>query len=179
MLTRDKAALVIVDVQGKLATIMHNKDRLFDNLSKIIRGAKVLDIPIIWNEQIPDKLGETIPEIQELLPDQKPLEKNSFSCCDNQGFMDQLQDLQRNQVLLVGIETHVCVYQTAIDLLAQGLEVYIVADATSSRHEINYQIGIQAMTDAGAKISSVEMALFEMLKFAEGDDFRQIIKIIK
>ncbi len=179
MLRRDKAALVIIDVQGKLATLMYNKDRLFDNLGKIIRGAKVLDIPIIWNEQIPDKLGETITEIRELLPHQEPLVKKSFSCCDNQGFMDQLQDLQRNQVLLVGIETHVCVYQTAIDLLAQRLEVYIVADAASSRHEIDYQIGIQAMTAAGAKITSVEMAFFEMLKFAEGDDFRQIIKIIK
>lgn len=179
MLKIDNAALVIVDVQGKLASLMYQKDELYDNLVKIIKSAQVLSLPIIWNEQIPDKLGPTIPEIADILQDMKPLAKTTFSCCGNKDFQAQLEKTNRRQILLVGIETHVCVYQTAIDLLQAGYEVYLVADAVSSRTLENKQIGIQAIKDAGAKITSVEMALFEMLKVAQGDKFKQVIKIIK
>ena len=179
MLNIDNTALVIIDVQGKLATLMYQKDELYDNLTKIIKGARVLDLPIIWNEQIPDKLGPTIPEIADILRDMEPLAKNSFSCCGNSSFQARLENCKRRQVLLVGIETHVCVYQTAIDLLRTGYEVYLVSDAVSSRTLENKQIGIQAIKDAGAKITSVEMALFEMLKIARGDKFKQVIKIVK
>jgi len=179
MLNIDNTALVIVDVQGKLATLMYQKEELFDNLVKIIKGAQALSLPIIWNEQIPDKLGPTIPEIAEILRGMEPLAKTTFSCCGNKGFQARLENANRRQVLLVGIETHVCVYQTAIDLLQEGFEVYLVADAVSSRTQENKQIGIQAIKDAGAKITSVEMALFEMLKEARGDKFKQVIKIVK
>jgi len=179
MLNIDSTALVIIDVQGKLATLMHQKDELYDNLAKIIKGARVLDLPIIWNEQIPDKLGSTIPEIAEILQGMEPLAKTTFSCCGNSNFQARLENSKRRQILLVGIETHVCVYQTAIDLLGAGYEVYLVADAVSSRTLENKQIGIEAMKDAGAKITSVEMALFEMFKIAQGEKFKQVIEIVK
>jgi nicotinamidase-related amidase len=179
MLKMENTVLVLVDIQGKLATLMYNKEEFFSNLARLIKGTKVLEIPIIWNEQLPDKLGRTIPEIKELLDGLTPLEKGTFSCCGNQDFMERIKSIDRRQVLLAGMETHVCVYQTALDLLPEGFEVHLVADAVSSRTLENRQTGIQAIKDLGARLTSVEMALFELLKVAEGDKFKQIIEIVK
>lgn len=179
MLTAETAVLVVIDVQGKLATLMHEREALFDNVGRMIRGARVLGIPVIWNEQLPDKLGPTIPRIKELLTGVEPLVKKTFSCCGNDGFVRRLAGLGRGQVLVVGMETHVCVYQTARDLLHSGYEVYLVADAVSSRTLENKRLAIEALTGAGARVTSVEMALFEMVVVAEGDQFRQISHIVK
>ncbi len=179
MLKTENAVLVVIDVQGKLATLMHNRDEFYKNIVRMIEGAKVLDIPVLWNEQLPDKLGTTIPEIKSVLEGAAPLVKKTFSCCGNKDFVTQLKGLKRKQVLLVGMETHVCVYQTAQDLLAEGYEVFLVADAVSSRSLENKQIGLSTMKDLGARITNVEMALFEMLQTAEGDQFKQVIRIIK
>ena len=179
MLKAENATLVVVDVQGKLATLMHEKEKFYDAVVRMIKGARVLDIPILWNEQLPDKLGETIAPVRDALHGYEPLVKKSFSCCGNPNFVKELKALGRTQVLLVGMETHVCVYQTAMDLLRDGFEVHLVADAVSSRTAENRQIGIQAITDAGARLSCVEMALFEMLHVAEGEQFKACIKIVK
>lgn len=179
MLKMDNAALVVVDVQGKLATLMHEKDHFFKNMVTITRGAWELGLPILWNEQLPDKLGSTIPELKEVLRGMDPMEKNTFSCWGNETFVNKLKVTNCNQVLLTGMETHVCVYQTAVDLIANGFEVYLAADAVSSRSLENKQIGIEAIKSLGAKVTSVEMCLFEMLKVAEGDKFKKIIKIVK
>ncbi|HUV29720.1 MAG TPA: hydrolase [Acidobacteriota bacterium] len=178
-LKAEDSVLVVIDVQGRLATLMHRKEEFFENLVKMIRGAQVLGIPILWNEQLPDKLGSTIPEIRDVLAGQAPLIKSTFSCCGSDDFARQLGSLNRNQVLLVGMETHVCVYQTARDLLAKGYEVHLVADCVSSRTPENKKIGIDAIKDCGAGITSLEMALFEMLHVAEGDEFKRIIEIVK
>lgn len=179
MLTPENTTLVFVDIQGKLATLMYEKDRLFKNLVRMAHGAKALDIPIIWNEQLPDKLGETIPELKEALSDMSPLIKKSFSTCGNPDFVKQLDSLGRKDILLTGIETHICVYQSAMDLLDAGYNVHLVIDATSSRLEHNYHLGVQRIKDAGAILTSVEMCLLELQKIAEGDRFRQLIQIIK
>lgn len=179
MLKLENAALVIVDVQGKLATLMYEKEIFFGNMVTVIEGAKTLEIPILWNEQLPDKLGPTIPEIKAILADKSPLVKKTFSCCGNPDFVSALEKTGRKQVLLTGMETHVCVYQTAVDLIEAGYEVYLVADCVSSRTAENREVGIQAIRDLGAKISCIEMAFFEMLGVAEGDKFKKIIKIIK
>ncbi len=179
MLKAENAALVVVDVQGKLATLMHEKESFFAAVGKMIQGVQLLDIPVLWNEQLPDKLGDTIPELKEILGETKPLIKSSFSCCGNPDFMSALKAAGRKQVLLVGMETHVCVYQTAMDLMRAGYEVYLIADAVSSRTLENKRIGIDAMVNAGALIASVEMVIFEMLVEAKGDKFRQAIKIVK
>jgi len=180
MLNVDNTALLVIDVQGKLAQLMYQKDNLFANLEKIIRGAQVLEIPIIWTEQVPEKLGQTTPAIAELLvKSAEPISKASFSCCGIEPFMTELQALQRRQILISGIETHICVYQTAVDLLDMGYEVQIVADAVSSRTAENRQIGLERLKEIGAIITNTEMALFELLRIAEGDKFRQITKIVK
>ncbi len=179
MLHTENAVLVVVDIQGKLASLMHEKEKFYKNVARMIQGCQTLEIPILWNEQLPDKLGETVDEIKTLFTDQSPLIKKTFSTCGNNTFNDQINALGRKQVLLIGMETHICVYQSAMDLLAAGFEVNVIGDAVSSRSLENKMIGTRAMREAGAKITTVEMALFEILKVAEGDQFKKIIKIVK
>lgn len=180
MLTVDNTVLLVIDVQGKLAQLMDQKENLTANLEKIIKGTQVLEIPVIWTEQVPEKLGPTLPELAGLLArSAQPVSKASFSCCGVEPFMSALEKTKRQQVLVTGIETHICVYQTSVDLLAEGYEVQVVADAVSSRTAENRQIGLNRMQSAGAVLTSTEMALFELLRVAEGDKFRQISKIVK
>jgi nicotinamidase-related amidase len=179
MLDRNNTVLMIIDIQGKLAHMMHEWEMLFESVQKLIRGMQALDIPIVWMEQNPLAIGRTVSEIAELLEPAEPIEKLSFSCCGNDRFLEMLADLNRKQTLLAGIETHICVYQTAVDLLHRGYDVQVVADAVSSRTAQNRRIGLQKMCDAGAVLTSVETALFELLRVADRPDFRKILKIIK
>ncbi|KAA3615966.1 MAG: hydrolase [Calditrichaeota bacterium] len=179
MLERKNTALVVIDVQGRLAQIMQDKESLFQNLQRMTQGAQILDIPIIWMQQNPEGLGETIPELKELLLEQQPINKMTFSCCGDETFNSKLASLGCNQVLLVGIEAHVCVYLTAADLQNRGIQTHVVADAVSSRTAFNRQIGIDKIRECGGKITGVETALFELLDRAEGDEFKQILKVIK
>ena len=179
MLKMNNVTLLIVDIQGNLAHLMHGKERLFKNVQKLIRGIQVLGIPVLWVEQNPQGLGPTIREIAEILCEIKPFSKMSFSSCRNEDFMQALKALNRQQVLIAGIEAHVCVYQTAADLADIGYEVQVVADAVSSRNLADKEIGLQKMRDSGVSLTSVETALFELLKVAEGEQFREIIKIVR
>ena len=179
MLDPKNCCLVIVDVQGKLAQLMHDREHLFRNICILIEAARTLDIPILWCQQCPDSLGPTVRQIAELLRKNTPINKSSFSCCTQEHFTEKLRQLNRRQVILCGIETHVCVYQTAADLLRTGYEVHAVADAVSSRTLENRQIGLSRMQQEGAKISSTEMALFELLRDAAHPKFKQIARLIK
>ncbi len=180
MLFIEDTMLVIVDVQGKLAQLMADKEELFANLERLIRGADVLELPILWTEQYPKGLGPTIQPLAELLaPTRQPMPKVSFSCCGCPAFVEALQATGRRQVLLAGIETHVCVYQTTADLLSAGYEVQVMGDAVSSRTARNREIGLQRMRDLGAAVTSVEMALFELQRVARGDRFRALARIVR
>lgn len=179
MITTEDTALVLVDVQGKLAQSMHNKKDLFENLKKMVKGAQVLGIPILWAEQNPDGLGPTMPEIAELFTNQSPVSKFSFSCCGSEQFLRDLEAVNRKNILIVGIEAHVCVYQTAADLVNLNYDVQVVADAVASRTAENKQIGLEKSKDAGASLTSTETALFELLKEAKGDKFKEIINLVK
>jgi nicotinamidase-related amidase len=179
MLELNNTALVIVDVQGKLAQLMSDSESLFANLQRMVKGAKVLDLPILWVEQNPEKLGSTIVEVSELLKDQTPFSKMSFSCAGSQDFLKALNATGRQQVLLVGIETHICVYQTAVDLVKLNFEVEVVGDAVSSRFAHNKVIGLEKMKAQGISQTSTEMALFELMKTADHDAFKEIQKAIK
>ena len=179
MLESKTTILVIIDVQGKLAQIMHDREDLVKNLQILISGAKLLEIPIIWMEQLPDKLGPTIPEIQELLPDIEPIVKDVFSCARNEEFNGRLQELHGHDIILAGIESHVCVYQTAMDLLGQDFTVHVAADAVSSRTDSNKQLGLDRMLLEGVVQTSVEMMLFELQGIATGDRFRKLAKLVK
>ena len=179
MLTTENSALVLVDVQGKLAQAMHGKEGFFDSIIRLVKGARILELPILWNEQNPAGLGPTIPEIAELLPNQKPLSKLSFSCYGNENFVKELKKLNRPNLLVAGIETHVCVYQTAADLIDQNYAVQVVADAVASRTAENKQIGLEKCKQAGAGLTSTETVLFELLRIAKGDKFKEIINVVK
>ena len=179
MISRTNSALIIIDIQGNLAQAMHDKENLFTNNVRLIQGFKVLNLPVIFTEQIPQKLGQTIPQIAAELDGIKPIAKESFSCWDENNFKEQLEVLNRRHVVLLGIETHVCVYQTALDLIANGYNVHLVADAVSSRTPENRQIGIDAMKSAGAHITSMEMVLFELLRTAADLNAKEFFKIVK
>jgi nicotinamidase-related amidase len=179
MLTTENTVLVLVDVQGKLAQAMDGKEALFQNLRKLVQGVQVLGLPIVWLEQNPAGLGPTIPELAELLQAQKPIGKFSFSCCGDETFMAALVATGRRQVLLAGIEAHVCIYQTAADLLKLGYEVEVVADGVSSRTAANRELALQKMQQLGARLTSVEMALFELLGKAGGPAFKAMLQIVR
>ena len=171
--------LTLIDVQEKLVPLMDNNTQFVDNLVILLKGSQLLDIPIIWMEQLPDKLGPTVPEIQELLPDLEPIVKDVFSCARNEEFNGRLQGLHVHDIILAGIESHVCVYQTAMDLLDQDYAVHVAADAVSSRTDSNKQLGLERMLLEGVVQTSVEMVLFELQGVATGDRFRKLAKLVK
>ena len=175
----DKSVMLLVDVQGHLAQLMHERQALFNCLEIMIQGMKIMGIPIVWMEQIPSKLGATTQRIAALMEGESPIEKCSFSCCGEPEFMARFKALGRKQVILTGIETHICVYQTGVALLNQGCEVQVVSDCVSSRTLENKNIGLCRLDRAGAGITSVEMLFFELLKAGKGDAFRQVVKLIK
>lgn len=177
MLSRENTLLIVVDIQGNLARVMHDQAFLIENNQKLIKGMHVLGIPILVTEQNP--LGATIPEISGLLPGVQAITKDSFSCCAEEKFMSAVRALERKQILMTGIEAHVCVYQTAIDMLAMGYAVQVAADAVSSRTARNREIGIRKMTDSGVILTSAEMALFELLKTASDPKAKYLFKIVK
>jgi len=179
MLEIQNACLVVVDVQGKLAQLMVDKDSLFKNIRILIQAAKILDIPILWCQQVPEALGPTVPEIAELLADEEPIDKACFSCCGEERFTAELNALGKEQVLLCGIEAHICIYQTAMDLMEGGLDVTVVADAVSSRTEQNRETALDRLSAEGTNISSTEIALFELLRTARHPQFREIARLVK
>jgi len=179
MLKKDETVLVLIDIQGKLARIVDQSEFVIQNISNVVQGAKVLGVPILWLEQYPKGLGPTVEEISQHLTDEKPIEKITFSAYRTPEFVEALEATGCKKVLIAGIETHICVYQTAADLIANGYEVQVLADCVTSRTELNRQIGIEKMKECGAKVTSVEMALFELQEIAKGDDFKAISKIIK
>ncbi len=179
MLSRTAAVLIIVDIQGKLASVMHEKESLFDNNVRLIQGFKALNLPILFTEQIPEKLGPTVEPLLQELVGVSPIAKEAFSCWAERAFHDRIESLTRRHVVLTGIECHVCVYQTALDLMSNGYTVHLVADAVSSRTQQNLAIGIDAMKTAGAQITSTEMVLFELLRTAADPKAKDIFKIVK
>lgn len=179
MLAADTTVLVVIDIQERLARAMYQKEQLVDNLQKLIRGIQVLEVPLIVTEQYPKGLGATIPEVAQLLGGVQPLPKLSFSCWGEEKFVEKLKTLGRKQVLVSGIESHVCVYQTVSDLVNMGYEVHAVTDTISSRTLQNKEIGLNMMSRISAVLTSTEAVLFELLRIAEGEKFKAISQIVK
>ncbi len=179
MITPQDTVLLVIDVQGKLAQIVHESEVVEQNISKLIRAAKVLDVPVLYTEQYPKGLGHTVEPLEKLLAEETPYEKIAFSCCADEAFMEALRKLKKNEVLVTGMETHVCVYQTANELIEYGYNVHLITDAVSSRTKENRDLGIHCIEKAGALLKSTEMVIFELLRIAKGDAFKAISKIIK
>lgn len=179
MLRTDNTALVLIDVQGKLARIMHESDQLISNITALIKGLTLLDVPIIWLEQYPKGLGPTHEEIQKLLENNAPIDKVIFSACGSEQFQEVKQKLTEKNFAVAGIEAHICVYQTVKELLAEGNHVEVLHDCISSRTLDNKQVAIDKMSQLGALATSVEMLLFELMQTAEHPNFKEISKLIK
>jgi nicotinamidase-related amidase len=179
MINREEAVLIFIDVQRRLAEKMHDKRQLFSNLECMIACAQKLDVPILLTEQIPEKLGGTSERFRIMLESIMAIEKTAFSCCGEPVFTDAFEALGKKQAILVGIEAHVCVYQTALDLLKDGIEVFVVADGVSSRTPENKALALDAMRDAGAKIIPTETAVFALLRDASDPCFKELLKLIK
>ena len=179
ILNREKTALLVVDVQERLWPVMRERHRLVDRIVIMISACDLLKIPIFVTEQYPKGLGVTISPIKEALGGKEPLVKMTFSCCGLTQLPKALAENGMRRIVVVGIESHVCVLQTALDLLARGFQVHIPRDAVSSRHEEDERTALQRMAREGVVITTVEMALFELLRTAEAPEFKQISRLIK
>jgi nicotinamidase-related amidase len=175
-LDRERAALVVVDVQEAFRKAIPNFDRVAEASATLVEGAEALGVPIVVTEQYPKGLGHTVAEVAEHLPDSlQPIEKVRFSAAEAEGF-----DLGgRDQALICGIETHVCVNQTVLDLVGQGIEVHLAGDAVGSRTDSDREIGLHKAERAGAVLTSVETALFELLGGSDAPEFKQVQELVK
>jgi nicotinamidase-related amidase len=178
ILVKEKTALLIIDVQQKLFDVMHNKDELVENTIKLIKGMKILGAPIFFTEQYPKGLGNTIAEIKNEIGT-AAIQKMSFSCSGAEDLFKTLIDKNISQIVVCGIESHVCVQQTVLDLIENGFQVNVAADAVSSRREFDLKIALERMRANKAEITTVESVLFELLNICGTDNFKSIIKIVK
>jgi nicotinamidase-related amidase len=180
-LDASRCALVVIDIQEKLLPPIHEKERLIKNSQLLIRLARILDMPVLATTQYQRGLGAIVPEIASLLPDSKSLDKQEFSCFNNDRFCSAVRSLpgNRNTVLLCGMETHICVMQTALGALSQGYLVHVASDGVGSRSKWNWKIGLQRMRDAGAVISSTEMMIYELLRGSGTAAFKELLPYLK
>ena len=175
-----KSVLVIVDVQEVFRNVIGDFALIASNIARAARGFQILDVPVIVTEQYPAGLGRTAEEILLTLPDGfEPVEKMAFSAFGDAAFRVKLEDFGSEHVILCGVETHVCVNQTAHDLLDQGLSVHLLTDCVGSRFEHDKRAGLKKMQSSGVVISSVEMALFELMQDAKHSKFKEIQALIK
>ncbi|MCS6873767.1 MAG: hydrolase [Pyrinomonadaceae bacterium] len=180
LLQKEKCALVVVDMQEAFRHVIPDFSKIVSQIAALIEGCKILKVPILLTEQYPKGLGHTVEEIMKVIPEDCPIyEKTSFSCCGAEEFLEKLSSIGANQILVCGIETHICVSQTAHDLIEKGFQVHLIADCVSSRYPENKLIGIEKLKQAGAILSSAEMALFEMMRSSSHPCFKQIQTLVK
>jgi len=180
-LEAEQCALIVVDIQDKLLPPIWEKERLVRNAQLLIRLAGILKIPALVTTQYNKGLGPTVPEISSLLPETTSIDKLMFSCFGSDVFCSLLkrQPGQRTTVLLCGMETHICVMQTALGALREGYLVHVASDAVSSRTELNWRIGLERMRAAGAILSSTEMMIYELLRSSGAPAFKELLPYLK
>ena len=179
LLDRNNAALLIIDIQERLAVVMDKKDQVVRNTLHLVELARMQNIPVVVTEQYPKGLGRTVPEITAALPAHLPIEKVSFNCCGEASFNEQVKRLGRKKIIVTGMETHICVLQTSVGLIQEGFDVHLVQDAVCSRTKANWQSGVQYIRDAGGAITNTETALFQLLGVAGTQEFKTISNRIK
>jgi nicotinamidase-related amidase len=176
---REETAAVVIDIQERLLPHIHEGDIIRRNCMKLIEGLKILSVPLLVTQQYTRGLGPTDPSIIQMFPEFNPIEKISFSCCGEPAFTEQLDRTGKRNVILCGIESHVCVLQTCIDLLATGKRAVVVEDCVSSRKPNDKRIAIERMRQEGALITTLESLLFELTGEAGSENFRNISRIVK
>ncbi|EGU0166144.1 isochorismatase family protein [Vibrio parahaemolyticus] len=180
MLSKGNTGLIVVDVQGKLATLMHESDALIENITKLVKGAKALDLPILWLEQNPERLGPTAEPIREVLESTHlPITKYTFDGCKEATFNVAVENVKVDTWLVCGIESHICVYQTAVSLRQSGYRVELVTDCVSSRTAANKALALAKLTANGVVLTGLEMCLYEMVEDCRAPEFKEILALIK
>ncbi|HET9366248.1 MAG TPA: hydrolase [Candidatus Angelobacter sp.] len=180
ILRPEDCALTVIDIQEKLLSAIFEKERLVRNAQLLVRLADILSLPVIVSTQYEKGLGKTIDEISMMLPEMKPVDKLEFGCFGNSDYCSIVGKIEnRSTLLLCGMESHICVMQTALGALNQGLSVHVAADAVSSRTEMNWKIGLNRMQAAGAVISSTEMMIYELLGKSGTPAFKEMLKHLK
>ncbi|HCE3104071.1 TPA: isochorismatase family protein [Vibrio parahaemolyticus] len=180
MLSKGNTGLIVVDVQGKLATLMHESDALIENITKLVKGAKALDLPILWLEQNPERLGPTAEPIREVLENTHlPITKYRFDGCKEATFNVAVENAKVDTWLVCGIESHICVYQTAVSLRQSGYRVELVTDCVSSRTAANKALALAKLTANGVVLTGLEMCLYEMVEDCRAPEFKEILALIK
>lgn len=177
ILQRDDALLVVVDMQEPFLRGIHNPKPLLDNVRLLVQAANILQVPVLATTQYAARMGSVIPELSSLLP--LPQDKLCFSCAGQSDFMQALRNTQRRQVLLCGVETHICVSQTALDLTAQGFQVHVAADAVSSRSLEKHKLGMERLRDSSVLPCAAEAAVYELLSEAGTPEFKSVLALIK
>ena len=155
-----------------------DKERLVANIVKLIKFAKIMNIPIVLSEQYPKGLGPTVKEIKEVLPDVSPIEKTAFGCFGSEEFKERLSEIGASTLIVTGMETHVCISQTVLEAV-DNFKVHVISDAVSSRTKESWQTGLERMRDAGAIITSTEMAMYELMKDAKIREFKEVSDLLK
>ena len=179
MLIIENSLLIVIDVQGNLAKVVAEAESTNQNIFRLVQGTLELQIPILLTAQVPEKIGHTSEAIRSLLPEHFEYPRTTFSLWQDEPLRTAIKDSAKRQILLCGFETHICLYQTAVDLLAEGFEVWLVADAASSRSLVNKQIALTELRAEAVHLTSVESALFAFLQDAKHPSFKAISKIIR
>lgn len=174
LLNKEKSGFVLVDVQEKLTPHVLNSESLVSRCQWLIRLAKELEVPCVVSEQYPRGLGHTVEPLLQLTSQEKCIDKVHFSCYREASFVNHWQTLNREQVVIAGIETHVCVLQTALDMVSSNLDVFVVVDAVSSRHELDHKYGLKRMKQAGVRLVTSEMVFFEWVGQAGTPEFKAL-----
>jgi nicotinamidase-related amidase len=177
-LDRSTTALLVIDLQDRLLPVIHEGDAVVAQARKLLQAAAVLDLPLVVTEQYPAGLGPTCAPLRELTGHTTPIEKTRFTACVDAA-VARLREFGRPHILIAGIETHICVQQTVLDLLRLDYRPFVCADATGSRRYLDRDIALERMRHAGATVTTIESAIFELLDHATGDTFKQILKIVK
>lgn len=179
MLDGAKAVLVAVDLQERLLPAIFERERVLRRSLLLLKAAELLRVPVVLTSQYKKGLGEVLPEVRLAAPSAEPLDKVSFGCFGDERFLGALDALGRRQLLVTGIESHICVTQTVLGALARGYRVHVASDAVSSRSEADWKVGLHRMEQAGAVLSSSEMALYELLRRSDSAAFKQLLPLLK
>jgi nicotinamidase-related amidase len=179
LLNRENTGFLIIDVQEKLMEVMRRKQGIMENIIKLLHLTELFKLPLILTEQYPRWLGPTLREIQELLPTYEPITKMHFNCCDVDAFNERLEGERLQSVIVTGVESHICVFQTCACLLQRGYAVHVPQDAVDSRTEDNWRVGLELLREAGAFISSTETVIYQIMGKAGTKEFKKMLKILK
>ena len=179
MFSRKNAILLVIDIQERLLPQITDQAKLASNAVTLIKCCKILNLPVLVTEQYPEGIGPTVPALALEMDKCVKISKRTFSCCREPAFLEALESTSRKQVIIAGIETHVCVLQTALDLIQKGYKVQVVEDAVGSRTNANKKIGLNRMRAGGIEITGVESAIFELLETSACPEFKQVLQFIK